>query len=88
MTVVRISNLPGQVTEGDMSELISLVEVPLGLKMVWANDGNLVCEVRPSHAGCNLAALFQQCCLPCCGDSVVTRSHRVRCLVRMGCGVD
>lgn len=45
MTVVRISNLPAQVTYEDLHELVSLVDEPQSLKMEYAADGTRTCEV-------------------------------------------
>lgn len=46
MTVVRIANLPSQVTEDDLMELVSLVDTPVNINFWYSNDHTVVCEVR------------------------------------------
>jgi hypothetical protein len=57
MTVVRIANLPAQVSYEDMHELVSLVEEPQSLNLAYAADGTRTCEV---------SCLFRldDCCAP------------------------
>ena len=50
MTVVRISNLPAQVTEDDMVELVSMVDRPKDIRFWFVDDNHLVCEVRTTSA--------------------------------------
>ena len=70
MTVVRISNLPGQVTANDMSELISLVDEPLNLKLTFADDGTRVCEVRSTLVSDELVMSSQYVAHVACKSAV------------------
>lgn len=54
MSVVRIANLPSQVTEDDLVELVSLVDKPVSINFWYSADHTVVCEVCASFDNCSL----------------------------------